>query len=221
MVKLKLRSSASSAALASVLPTCFSVIAAMVVPICMGAGSARAETTTPNTASDGAELRVTDGDAPGGAAHAQVASESSPSALGEIIVTARKRNESEQSVPVAITALTPAQIAKYDINSLERLAATSSDLQVTRAPFGSGAEITMRGIGSSFLSAGIDQSTAIVVDGTYYGQGRVINDALFDLGGIQVLRGPQALFFGKNVSLIANKDPSSPRLHFTRISPCL
>src|SRR5690606_2320844 len=53
---------------------------------------------------------------------------------------------------------------------------------------------------SPFTSVGVEQSTAIVVDGVYYGQGHFLNEALFDLDRIEILKGPQALFFGKNAT---------------------
>ena len=70
----------------------------------------------------------------------------------------------------------------------------------------------MRGIGSSSTSIGIEQSVATVVDGVYYGQGRIIQEGFFDLGRIEILKGPQALFFGKNATAgvisITTADPT-------------
>ncbi len=120
--------------------------------------------------------------------------------LSEIVVTARKRNESAQDVPVAVTAISAATIQARDITSIEKIAAATPNLNVGRASNGSGAQLTLRGIGSSSTSIGIEQSVATVVDGVYYGQGRIINEGFFDLAGVEVLKGPQALFFGKNAT---------------------
>ncbi len=120
--------------------------------------------------------------------------------LEEITVTARKREESVQDVPVAVTAINAAMVDRYDLTSLERLASSLPQLNIGRASNGSGAQITLRGIGSQATSIGLEQSTAIIVDGVYYGQGRVINEAFFDLERIEVLKGPQALYFGKNAT---------------------
>jgi len=133
--------------------------------------------------------------------------------LDEIVVTARKREESVQDVPVAVTALSEKVIETRDITSIEKIAAATPNLNVGRASNGSAAQITLRGIGSSSTSIGIEQSVAIVVDGAYYGQGRVIEEGFFDLGRVEVLKGPQALFFGKNatagvISLTTN-DPGN------------
>jgi outer membrane receptor protein involved in Fe transport len=135
--------------------------------------------------------------------------------LEEIIVTARKREESVQTVPVAVTAISEKTIQQRDITSIEKIAAATPNLSVGRASNGSGAQLTMRGIGSSSTSIGIEQSVAVVVDGAYYGQGRVIQEGFFDLKRVEVLKGPQALFFGKNatagvISLTTN-DPGNDR----------
>jgi outer membrane receptor protein involved in Fe transport len=120
--------------------------------------------------------------------------------LGDIVVTARRREESLQNVPVAVTAITAEQLHRYDMTSLEKIATQTPQFTIGRASNGSGAQLTLRGIGSSSTSIGIEQSVAVVLDGVYYGQGRVINEGFLDLEGVEVLKGPQSLFFGKNAT---------------------
>ncbi|AXB76068.1 TonB-dependent receptor [Novosphingobium sp. P6W] len=133
--------------------------------------------------------------------------------LGDIIVTARKRQETAQDVPVAVTAISAEQIANRDVTSVEKITAIAPQFSVGRASNGSGAQLTLRGIGSSSTSIGIEQSVAVVVDGAYYGQGRVIQEGFFDLARVEVLKGPQALFFGKNATAgvisITTADPTA------------
>src|SRR5262245_11884302 len=148
--------------------------------------------------------------------HAQTSPEGASSGgIEEVIVTARKRAESSQDVPVNVTAVTAEKIREGDLTSLEKLAAASPDFQVGRASNGSGAQLTLRGIGSSSTSIGIEQSVAVVVDGVYYGQGRIIQEGFFDLDRLEVLKGPQALFFGKNATAgvisITTADPGDER----------
>jgi iron complex outermembrane receptor protein len=133
---------------------------------------------------------------------AQNSSSTAPSVDGieEIVVTARKREESLQEIPVAVSAISAAQIARQDLTSFEKIAAVTPQLTVGRAGNGSGAQISMRGIGTASTSIGIEQSVAAVVDGAYSGIGRVIYEGFFDLAGVEILRGPQALFFGKNAT---------------------
>ncbi|WP_310020336.1 TonB-dependent receptor domain-containing protein [Croceicoccus sp. BE223] len=129
-----------------------------------------------------------------------VPAQSQSSGLEEIIVTARKRVESVQDVPVLVTAISQETVQRYDLTSLEKVAAFSPQFNIGRASNGSGAQITLRGIGSQATSIGLEQSTAVIVDGVYYGQARVINEAFFDLDRVELLKGPQALFFGKNAT---------------------
>jgi len=143
----------------------------------------------------------------------QAAASTGGGGLTDIVVTARKREESAQSVPVSVMAISGETIQKRDFTSIEKIAAATPSLNVGRASNGSGAQLTLRGIGSSSTSIGIEQSVAVVVDGAYYGQGRVIQEGFFDLQRVEVLKGPQALFFGKNatagvISLTTN-DPGS------------
>lgn len=132
--------------------------------------------------------------------------------LAEIVVTARRREESLQDVPVSVTAMTAEHIQRYDMTSLEKISTQTPQFTIGRASNGSGAQLTLRGIGSSSTSIGIEQSVAVIVDGVYYGQGRIINEGFLDLAGIEMLKGPQALFFGKNatagVIAIRSADPT-------------
>lgn len=139
----------------------------------------------------------------GGAQPSEAQGADTEGGIQDIVVTARKRAETSQTTPVAITALSGKHLDQYAISSLEQVAATTPQLQISRAPSGSGANISLRGIGSSFSSVGIEQSVAIIVDGIYYGSGRALNDGLFDSSQIEILKGPQALFFGKNATAAA------------------
>ena len=123
--------------------------------------------------------------------HAQVA---------EVVVTARKREENVQNIPVAVTAISGKDIEKFNLNTIEDVAGRTPQLIITRGSSGSGADITMRGIGSSSENIGIEQSVSVNIDGVYYGQGRAIDEGVFDVSGVQVLKGPQALFYGKNAT---------------------
>ena len=120
--------------------------------------------------------------------------------LEEIVVTARKREESILNIPVAVTAISSEQLDNFQLRTLEQISASTPELTVVRGSNGSGATLSLRGIGSSYTSIGIEQSVAVNVDGVYYGQGRIINEGFFDMKQVEILKGPQALFFGKNSS---------------------
>lgn len=146
------------------------------------------------------------------AAEGDQAAQEAPEQLAEITVTARKREESFKDVPVALTVLTGPVLERYDLSSLEKIAAATPQFTVARASNGSAASLSIRGVGSSFTSIGIEQSVAVVVDGIYYGQGRIINEGLYDIQRVELLKGPQALFFGKNGSAgvvsVVSADPT-------------
>ncbi len=145
--------------------------------------------------------------------NAEPAASARTGGLEEIIVTARKRVESNQDVPVAVTALSAEVLEKRGLTNLEQIAASTPQLVIGRAAAGSGASMVMRGIGSNSSSVSIEQSIAVIVDGAYYGQGRIINEGFFDLERAEILKGPQALFFGKNATAgvisLTTKSPSS------------
>lgn len=138
----------------------------------------------------------------GGVAQAQEAGEATAQAgggqLAEIIVTARKQSESLIDVPVAVSAVGGAELAKTGVNDLNRIAQLAPQVIAARSDQGSGASFTIRGIGSSPQDQGIEQSVTLNIDGVQVTRGNVVNQGFFDLQQVEVLKGPQALFFGKN-----------------------
>lgn len=118
--------------------------------------------------------------------------------IEEIIVTARATEESVREIPVAITAVGEERLDQFSLESFQDLEAITPQLSIFRGSSGNGASFAIRGIGSSISSIGIEQSTAVVIDGVYFPQARVINEGLFDVSQVAILKGPQALYFGKN-----------------------
>jgi outer membrane receptor protein involved in Fe transport len=118
----------------------------------------------------------------------------------EILVTARRRSERIQDVPVAITALPAQALNQYVVTSVTDLSRFVPGMVVGKQVTGSAANIFLRGIGSSSQSAGFDQSVSVNINGIPMSRGRELSMAQFDLDHVEVLRGPQALFFGKNTT---------------------
>lgn len=139
--------------------------------------------------------------------------------LEEIVVNARKRAENAQNIPVVVAALSAEQLTRYNITSIDQVASATPQFIVVHGSSGSGTNLSLRGIGSNFTSIGIEQSVAVIMDGVYYGQGRILNEGLFDMRQVEVLKGPQALYFGKNstagVLSITSNDPGD---HFEAIA---
>lgn len=141
---------------------------------------------------------------------AQQASESP--GFGEIVVSARKRDETLQNVPVAVTAIGAEQLSDNLAQDLTKLGELAPQVSIGEGGSGTGAVISIRGISSSSSDAGFDQSVLVEVDGVPFSRGTIIGTRLFDIANVQVLSGPQALYFGKNspagVISINSADPT-------------
>jgi outer membrane receptor protein involved in Fe transport len=132
--------------------------------------------------------------------------------LEEVVVTARKRTESLQDVPVAVSAISPTEIRNNNVTSLQKISEIAPQVSIGRAVTGTGAILTIRGISSASTDSGLDQSVSMSIDGVSLSRGRIIQTAFFDMQQIEVMQGPQALFFGKNspagVISITSKEPT-------------
>jgi iron complex outermembrane receptor protein len=118
--------------------------------------------------------------------------------LEEIIVTARKREESLQDVPIAIQSLDAIKIERYDADNLSEIADMANNVSISGGTNGAGGSFIIRGLGSNAGDSGISASVATNIDGVQSERGFVARTAFFDLQSVQFLKGPQALFFGKN-----------------------
>lgn len=135
--------------------------------------------------------------------------------LQEIIVTAQKRAESAQSVPVAITAVSGAMLQSKGITDVASLAgqAPSVTLKSTAAFGGSTATLYsyIRGIGQNDFAFNLEPGVGIYVDGVYLARNIGANVDLLDLERVEVLKGPQGTLFGRNTMggalSIVTRDP--------------
>ncbi|MFD1611470.1 TonB-dependent receptor [Sphingomonas tabacisoli] len=119
--------------------------------------------------------------------------------VADIVVTAQKRPESVQSVPISITVVTGDQVARQGLTSVQDLSRTSASLEFTTALLSPGGGGFVRGIGTQSLGAGTSTSSvAVVVDGVV--QGNVPIATLLDIDHVEVLKGPQGTLFGSSVS---------------------
>ncbi|WHO38388.1 TonB-dependent receptor [Sphingobium sp. AP49] len=120
-------------------------------------------------------------------------------AISDIIVTAQKRSENAQNVPIAITALDNSQLSAAGVSSTADLKSTVPALNVTTATGGIGLP-RIRGIGATGQGPGIENPVAVYVDGVYYGASFGILQSMFDTEQVAVLKGPQGTLFGRNAT---------------------
>ena len=120
--------------------------------------------------------------------------------LEEIVVTARKKDESIQDVPMAVTAIKD-QLREGSVRRLEDIQAFAPNLFINRTPgIASGAAITIRGVASLESDKSFDPSIGVVMDGMFLGTSSGVLLDNFDIERIEVLRGPQGTLFGKNTT---------------------
>ncbi len=125
---------------------------------------------------------------------------SSPRVLEEIVVTAQKRAQSLQDVPVTVNALSEENLTEFGVDSLFEVANLVPGMVFSRAP-DDGLALTLRGLGTPARTQSFDQSVALFLDGTFMGKGRMYSAAFFDVERMEVIKGTQSTLLGKNTSL--------------------
>lgn len=118
----------------------------------------------------------------------------------EIIVTAQKRAQNLQDVPVAISVVSGDQLERANVNSAEQLFQRVPTLTFRKGNTNKDSALSIRGVGTISFSSGVEPSVSTVIDGVVYARtGQQTSDFL-DVERIEVLRGPQGSLFGKNAS---------------------
>jgi iron complex outermembrane recepter protein len=132
--------------------------------------------------------------------------------LEEIIVTAQKREQNLQNVPVSVTALGAEAIANQRISDFSDITRAAASLTVTQTSSSPNNAIILRGIGTFAFSIGVEPSVSVIIDDMAVVQQAQAFDNLNDIQRIEVLKGPQGTLFGKNASAgvinIVTKDPT-------------
>lgn len=151
-----------------------------------------------------------------GAAPAQAqdaaTAEGEGSGVKEIIVTAQKREQRLQDVPVSIVAISGAQLEEMKITDLRSIQGYVPNLSVLNS--GVNPVVFIRGFGSGPNNVAFDQEVSVYLDGIYGGRGAQFSAPFFDLERMEVLRGPQGALFGRNtaagaISLVSAKPGST------------
>lgn len=134
-------------------------------------------------------------------------------ALEEVVVTAQKRVERLQDVPLAVTALSGETLADAGINDTAGLVNMTPSLTYTQGAQPSNTNFRIRGIGTAVFGQGLEPSVSVVVDGVVLARSSQGFADLADIERVEVLRGPQGTLFGKNsvggLINVVTKRPSS------------
>lgn len=140
----------------------------------------------------------------------ETGSQSDEPNVTEIIVTAQKRAQALQDVPIAISAISSDSLGETGIRSTNDLAVAVPGLNVTRTT--EAVNFTLRGIGTQGGSTGQDSAIATFVDGIYMPSMAGSNFALANIERVEVLKGPQGTLYGRNATggavNVITKDPS-------------
>jgi outer membrane receptor protein involved in Fe transport len=115
--------------------------------------------------------------------------------LEEIVISAQRRAEDVQKVPISMQVVTGQDLALQNQNSLDVMSQTVPGLHI--APDGPNSDMYIRGIGSGGFES-VDQSVATFVDDIYHGRSRLSSTTFLDLDRVEVLKGPQTTYFGNN-----------------------
>ncbi len=136
--------------------------------------------------------------------------------LQDIVVTAQRREERLQDVPIAVSAISGADLEGRQIGDVNALAANVPAVTFTATPYGNNDLIlAIRGVAPGGVLPNVDQAVGIYVDGVYYARPEGSNFALVDLASAEVLRGPQGTLFGRNtIAGALNLTTNKPRYEF-------
>ena len=140
------------------------------------------------------------------AAHAQSASQATDTpedkGLGEIIVTAQKRAENVQSVPISITAFTAETLASRGISDVTAMGNLAPNVSLDAGtPFSGSSSVLsafIRGIGQNDFAFNLDPGVGVYLDGVYLARSVGANQDLLDVERVEILKGPQGDLFGRN-----------------------
>ncbi|MGB0907482.1 MAG: TonB-dependent receptor [Maricaulaceae bacterium] len=119
----------------------------------------------------------------------------------EVIVTATRRAESIQDVPIAVTAIQPADLEKQGVVNIQNLGSVAPSFSTSNSQTSSGTVVLrIRGIGTTSNNIGFESAVGVFIDGAYQSRSGVALGEFVDVERVEVLRGPQGTLFGRNTS---------------------
>src|SRR5262249_3275106 len=125
--------------------------------------------------------------------------EAGPAGLAEVVVTAQKRQEAIQSVPIAVSAFSAADLEARRLDGGQDLQLSVPNMSFSRSPFGT-SNSQIRGIGYQVVSTGGDDGVGIHENNVPLTVNRLSDADFYDMTRVEVLRGPQGTLFGRNAT---------------------
>lgn len=145
----------------------------------------------------------------------QAAEESKDWGIEEVVVTAQKREQSSQEVPISVQAYGERTMERLGAARLIDLASSTPSLSIGGVAGSSGTQMGIRGIVDYARNPGTDASMGIYIDGVFQGRSYTANQPLLGIESVEILRGPQGTLFGKNtVSGAINMNTKTPDENF-------
>jgi iron complex outermembrane recepter protein len=175
---------------------------------------AGAQETAPGTTGVAASQSTT---APGPTAPAEAGAHNSNSAyqLDTIVVTAQKRKENLQDVPIVVTVVNKQLLQDSGVKDIKDLSKLTAGLTVTSTASEASTTARIRGVGTVGDNPGLESSVGVVIDGVYRPRNGVGFGDLGDVDQIEVLKGPQGTLFGKSTSAgVISIVTAEPSFHF-------
>jgi iron complex outermembrane recepter protein len=127
--------------------------------------------------------------------------QASEEGVSDVIVTAQRRQERLQEVPVAVSTVSQELLTRASTNTISSLQLLVPSVQINTGPNARASGVEIRGVGTYSNSSGVEPSVATVIDGvTLARQGAAVSTDFNDIERIEVLRGPQGTLFGKNAT---------------------
>lgn len=118
-----------------------------------------------------------------------------------IIVTATRRAENVQDIPIAVTAVGPTQLERQGVDDVAEIIQVSPSFSTSNAQVASGSVVLrIRGVGTTSNNIGFESAVGIFIDGAYQSRPGVALSEFVDIERVEVLRGPQGTLFGRNTS---------------------
>ncbi|PKP93574.1 MAG: TonB-dependent receptor [Alphaproteobacteria bacterium HGW-Alphaproteobacteria-14] len=118
-----------------------------------------------------------------------------------IIVTATRRAQDVQDIPLAVTAISPEQLDNQGVVNIQQITALAPSFSSSQAQLASGSVVLrVRGVGTTSNNIGFESAVGIFIDGAYQSRPGVALNEFVDVERVEVLRGPQGTLFGRNTS---------------------